>query len=112
MSSQAISSSYSIGVDFGTESGRAVVVNLADGSVAGSAQRPYRHGVMDEELPDSGIRLPFDVALHDADDYLEILAEVIPEALTKAGVDPAAVVGIGIDATASSPWRRWRTAHR
>ncbi len=103
MSSQAISSSYSIGVDFGTESGRAVVVNLADGSVAGSAQRPYRHGVMDEELPDSGIRLPFDVALHDADDYLEILAEVIPEALTKAGVDPAAVVGIGIDATASSP---------
>lgn len=93
---------FSIGVDFGTESGRAVVVDLADGSVVGSAQRAYAHGVLDDTLPD-GARLPFDTALHDADDYLEILADVIPRALAEAGVAPADVVGVGIDATASSP---------
>lgn len=95
--------SYSIGVDFGTESGRAVVVDLADGSVVGSAQRAYRHGVIDERLPQTGTRLPFDAALHDADDYLEILAEAIPEAVARAGIRPESLVGIGIDATASSP---------
>lgn len=94
---------FSIGIDFGTESGRAVVVDLTDGSIVGSAAQPYRHGVIDEALPDQPERLPFHTALHDADDYLEILADVVPRALACAQVDPDAVVGIGIDATASSP---------
>lgn len=78
--------SYSVGIDFGTESGRAVVVDLDDGRILGSAELAYRHGVMDEHLPGSTDRLPFSSALQDADDYLEILGIAVPEAVRESGV--------------------------
>ncbi|RQW86993.1 hypothetical protein, partial [Micromonospora globispora] len=42
---------YVVGVDFGTLSGRAVVVDVADGAERGSAVHAYRHGVITERLP-------------------------------------------------------------
>ncbi len=94
---------YSVGIDFGTESGRAVVIDLDDGRIVGSAERGYPHGVMDERLPDRAERLPFDSALHDPDDYLELLGDVVARAVRDSDVDPSQIVALGVDTTASTP---------
>jgi L-ribulokinase len=92
-----------VGVDFGTLSGRAVVVRVADGAVLASAVHPYRHGVISERLPASAERLPPDWALQDPRDWLEVLTVAVPAAVRTAGVDASDVVGIGTDFTASTP---------
>ena len=94
--------SYTIGIDFGTASGRAVLVDTADGRVVATATSDYRHGVIDESLPVDGptVRLPPDWALQDPTDYLDVIRTTVPEVLARSGVDPASVVGLGIDVTA------------
>ena len=91
---------YTVGVDFGTLSGRAVVVRVDDGVEVGTAVHPYPHGVLERTLPGSDTRLPPDWALQVADDYREVLRIAVPAALRDAGIDPAAVVGIATDFTA------------
>lgn len=91
---------YTVGVDFGTESGRAVVVRVGDGAELGSAVRPYRDGVIDQTLPGSGVLLPPEWALQNPEDYIAVFQQAVPEALRQSGVDPADVIGIGIDFTA------------
>ncbi len=93
--------SYVIGIDFGTLSGRAVVVRVADGDELGTAVLDYPHGVLEEALP-TGEKLPPDWALHVPADYIEVLRRTIPAAVADAGIDPAQVVGVGIDSTAST----------
>jgi L-ribulokinase len=95
--------SYVVGVDFGTLSARAVVVDARDGVELGSAVHDYRHGVMDRTLAATGAELPPQWALQDPDDYLEALSTAVPEAVRAAGVAPEDVVGIATDFTASSP---------
>jgi L-ribulokinase len=92
-----------VGVDFGTLSGRAVVVRVSDGTELGAATCDYRHGVMDAELAATGEPLPPDWALQDPADYADVLREAVPAALAQAGIDPARVIGIGTDFTASTP---------
>jgi L-ribulokinase len=94
---------YAVGIDFGTLSGRAVVVRVSDGAELGSAVHEYSSAVIEESLPASGQRLPPDWALQDPEDYVDVLRNAVPGALEAAGVDPADVVGIGTDFTASSP---------
>jgi L-ribulokinase len=94
---------YAVGIDFGTLSGRAVVVRVSDGAELGSAVHEYSSAVIEESLPASGERLPPDWALQDPEDYVDVLRNAVPGALEAAGVDPADVVGIGTDFTASSP---------
>lgn len=91
---------YAIGVDFGTESGRAVLVDVADGREVATAVYPYSHGVIDEALPDNGPRLEPDWALQDPEDYIRTFKNAIPEVLKISKIDPANVIGIGIDFTA------------
>src|SRR6266508_535649 len=91
---------YAIGVDFGTESGRAVLVDIAKGQEIATAVHQYANGVIDERLPGSGIRLEPDWALQDPNDYLEVFKHVVPAVLSSSGVDPADVIGVGIDFTA------------
>ncbi|MFU0827732.1 MAG: Ribulokinase [Lachnoclostridium sp.] len=90
---------YSIGVDFGTLSGRALLVNVETGEELADATLEYAHAVMDEELP-SGKKLPPDWALQHPSDYLEVFGKTIPAVLKKSGVSPDDVIGIGIDFTA------------
>ncbi|WP_248930698.1 ribulokinase [Paenibacillus hamazuiensis] len=89
-----------IGIDFGTESGRAVLVDAADGQELAFHVTRYPHGVIDEALPVSGKRLGPNWALQHPDDYVEVLRRSVPEVLRIAGVPPAWVIGIGIDFTA------------
>ncbi|MEW2305548.1 ribulokinase [Streptomyces sp. NPDC006655] len=88
-----------VGVDFGTLSGRAVVVRVRDGAELGTAEHAYRHAVLDRELPD-GTRLPPDWALQVPSDYVDVLRHAVPEALAAAGVRSEQVIGIGTDFTA------------
>ncbi|HTT54545.1 MAG TPA: ribulokinase [Streptosporangiaceae bacterium] len=92
--------SYAVGVDFGTLSGRAVVVRVSDGAELGSAVHQYPHAVMDTKLAATGDPLPPDWALQDPEDYREVLRQAVPGAVRAAGIDPARVVGIGTDFTA------------
>jgi len=100
--------SYVIGVDFGTLSGRAVVVRASDGAEVGTAVCAYRHAVMDAKLAATGEPLPPDWALQDPGDYRDVLREAVPAAVRAAGIDPAQVIGIGTDFTACTvlPARR------
>jgi L-ribulokinase len=91
---------YVIGVDFGTLSGRALVVRVTDGAELGTAVHEYRHGVMDTVLASSGRPLPPDWALQDPEDYRDVLRHAVPAAVADAGIDPAQVIGIGTDFTA------------
>lgn len=92
---------YVVGVDFGTLSGRAVVVRVSDGAEVGTAVHEYPHGVVEERLPGAdGRRLPPEWALQVPEDYREVLRTAVPEAVRAAGVDPADVVGIATDFTA------------
>jgi L-ribulokinase len=93
---------YTLGIDFGTLSGRAVLVDARDGSEIASVVFDYPRGVMDAKLP-SGKRLPPEWALQHPQDYLDVFTHTIPAVLRQSGVDPTQVKGIGIDFTASSP---------
>jgi L-ribulokinase len=94
--------SYVIGVDFGTESGRAVVIDTRDGRELGSSVYAYANGVIDEALPapDEDVRLAPEWALQDPDDYIRTFQQAVPAAVAAAGIDPAEVVGVGTDFTA------------
>ena len=95
-------SRYTIGVDFGTESARAVLVDVADGRELGVEVYKYRNGVIDERLPapDGDVILGPDWALQDPNDYLETFRKAVPAVVAGAGIDPGAVIGVGIDFTA------------
>ena len=92
-------SKYSIGVDFGTLSGRAVLVNVENGEEVAVSVFEYPHGVMDEKLPD-GTTLGVDWALQHPDDYLEVFRNTIPEVMRQAGITADEVIGVGTDFTA------------
>lgn len=90
---------YTIGIDFGTLSGRAVLVNVKTGEEIASAVYEYPHGVMDERLP-SGRELGHDWALQHPQDYIDVLANTIPAVLKDADIAPSDVIGVGTDFTA------------
>ncbi|HEV7566792.1 MAG TPA: ribulokinase [Microbacteriaceae bacterium] len=91
---------YVIGVDYGTLSGRAVVVRVSDGAELGSAVLEYPHAVMDTTLEATGEALPPDWALQVPSDYVEVLRSAVPAAVANAGIDPHDVIAIGTDFTA------------
>ena len=91
---------YVIGVDFGTLSGRAVVVRVSDGAELGSSVHEYESAVMDKILGSSGKALPADWALQDPQDYVSVLKHAVPGAVQAAGISSADVVGIATDFTA------------
>ena len=78
-----------IGVDFGTLSGRAVVVRVHDGAELGSAVHEYAHGVIERALPTSGARLPAQWALQDPEDWLDVLRRAVPAAVAAPASRPS-----------------------
>ncbi|NLZ81388.1 MAG: ribulokinase [Clostridiales bacterium] len=95
-----MSKKYSIGVDYGTQSGRAVLVEVSTGKIIAQAVKEYTHGVIDEYLPGGKIKLEPDWALQHPADYIEVLEVTIPAVLTEAKVEKEDVIGLAIDFTA------------
>jgi len=91
--------SYAIGVDFGTESGRTVLLDLDTGAELASAVVPYPHGVIDRELPGSGEPLPPEWALQDPDDWILVLEDGLEYLVAESGIDASRIVGLGVDFT-------------
>jgi L-ribulokinase len=89
---------YSIGLDFGTESVRAIIVDVRTGRVAAQSSRDYNHGVIDAILP-TAEKLPPDYALQHPLDWIESAAAACSAALRDGHVSPDEVVGVGVDFT-------------
>ena len=102
------SEKYTVGIDCGTLSGRALVVRVSDGHELASAEHVYEHGVITDALPGGAVRLPSLWALQVPADYVDVLRTAVPEAIAAAGIDAADVIGIGTDFTACTmvPVRR------
>jgi L-ribulokinase len=98
-----VTEQHAVGIDFGTLSGRALVVRVSDGEELASAVARYPHAVIERALPTTGTRLPPDWALQVPADYVEVLRTAVPEAIRRAGIDPASVLGVGVDFTSSTP---------
>src|SRR4051794_650974 len=90
---------YVVGIDYGTLSGRAVVVRISDGAALASAVHDYPHAVLERELP-GGEPLGLDWALQVPADYVDVLRTAVPKAVAASGVSPQDVIGIATDFTA------------
>jgi len=90
--------SVSLGLDFGTESVRALLVDL-QGIERGVAVSKYEHGQITETLPGTGEKLPPDFALQHPSDWIESAAQAVREAMAKSGLKPDEIIGIGVDFT-------------
>ena len=91
-------SKYSIGVDFGTLSARALLIDIETGEEIATSVFDYPHGVMETELPD-GTKLGIDWALQHPQDYLDGLYATVNDVLLQSRVSSEDIVGIGIDFT-------------
>jgi L-ribulokinase len=91
---------FVVGVDFGTLSGRALVVRVSDGEELASSDYAYPAGVIEGSLPGSEVLLPPDWALQDPRDWVEVLRNAVPKAVADSGIGPSQVIGIGTDFTA------------
>ncbi len=91
-----------LGIDYGSLSGRALLVDIASGEELGSFVHPYKHGFIEDTLPATGEKLPLNWTLQDPQDYLEALEIIIPGVLQTTGAKPEEIVGIGVDFTAST----------
>lgn len=89
---------FAVGLDFGTESGRVMLVSLENGEEEAWAVVPYPNGVLDRQLPD-GTPLGHDWALQDPRDYLTVLREGVPKVLRESGASPGEVAGVGVSFT-------------
>lgn len=87
---------YALGIDFGTRSGRVLLVETATGREAACATVEYPHGVITERLPGYGARLGEDWALQDPEDYIGVLRQAVPAVLSEGRADSRDVVGVGI----------------
>jgi L-ribulokinase len=94
---------YAIGVDFGTNSVRALIVDLADGAEVAADVYAYRRGeagvLLDRRDPNLARQSPADYI----DGFFASVAGAVAKARQVAGFDPQGVVGIGVDTTGSTP---------
>lgn len=99
MERSPVNKMYAIGIDYGTESGRAVIVSLENGEEVAEHVTTYKHGVIEDKLPDTSIELGNNWALQHPKDYMDVIEQSIPAVIKKAGVDRNRIVGIGLDFT-------------
>lgn len=91
---------YTLGIDFGTLSGRAVLVDTRDGTELSESVFDYPHAVIDNHLPNSKKALPPEWALQDPLDYLEVIRQTVPKVIKESGISSSDIKGLAIDFTA------------
>ena len=91
---------YTIGLDYGTLSCRALLVNTETGEEVATSVYEYTDGVISEKLPRTDIKLGNDWALQNPDNYIEGFVKTVRDVLEISGIDPKDVAGMGIDFTA------------
>lgn len=89
---------YTLGLDFGTESVRALAVDCATGDEVAEAVQSYEHGVITQNLPSTKEPLPHDFALQNPQDYIESCTIAISKVLQR--IQAREIIGIGVDFTA------------
>ncbi|MEZ6047654.1 MAG: ribulokinase [Planctomycetaceae bacterium] len=87
-----------LGLDFGTESVRALFVDLQGNEVA-SAVVPYTHGQITDKLPGTGEKIPSNYAFQHPGDWIECSAQAVQEGLKSGNLSGEQVIGIGVDFT-------------
>ncbi len=92
------SAPVALGLDFGTESVRALLADL-DGNELASSVIPYEHGQITETLPGTGEKLPPDFAFQHPSDWINASAHAVRDAVAKAGLSGEEIIGIGVDFT-------------
>ena len=91
---------YTIGIDFGTLSGRAVLVDTRDGTEVAMSAFNYPNAVIDKILPTTGQILPPEWALQDPLDYLAVIRKTVPKVIKESGISASEIKGLAIDFTA------------
>ncbi|WP_172370108.1 ribulokinase [Sporosarcina jiandibaonis] len=91
---------YSIGIDFGTSSGRVLIIDIKTGSIKGMSVLQYPNGTIEKTL--NNTPLPPNFALQDSKDYMDVIEKGIPEAIKSAGIRPNDIIGLGVDFTSST----------
>ena len=89
---------YVIGLDFGSLSVRAIIVDVNSGKEITSAVDEYDHAVMTDSLP-SGTPLGVDWALQDAEDYIGSMCRAVKKGVESAEISKEDIIGIGVDFT-------------
>lgn len=93
---------YSIGLDFGSLSGRAVMIAVADGKEIASVTFDYPDAVIDAVLPGTDRKLPADFALQNPSNFEAAVIKLLRDLVIQSGVPGENIIGIGVDATAST----------
>lgn len=91
---------YAIGIDFGTLSARAVLVDVESGEEKGTAIFGYQDAVIDRVLPNCDVELPADFALQNPADYKDATEALLKDLCSNTDIDPQNIISIGIDFTA------------
>src|SRR5699024_4665089 len=91
---------YSIGIDFGTGSGRVLIIDIKTGSIIGMSVIHFKNEKVKKNL--ANVDVPYTFALQDPTEYIRVLKEGIPEAIKNAKIHKSQIVGLGIDATSAS----------
>ena len=88
--------SYSIGIDYGTASGRVILVDTSNGDIISSYEETYPHSTIAESLYGKRYHV---IILQNADDYQYILENGVTHVLEESQVNRNEVIGIGVDFT-------------
>ena len=97
-----MSKRYVLGLDYGSLSARAVLFDVTDGSCIGSSECIYRHGIIDDVHPVTGVQLPPNSALQMPEDYLEALRVSIDGVLKKTQINKKEIIAMALDFTSCS----------
>ena len=94
---------YALGLDFGTNSVRALIVDVSNGEEQGTGVCQYAHGeagvIIDPQNPDLARQHPQDYI----DGAIAAVAEALRQADARADFSADAIIGIGVDTTGSTP---------
>lgn len=93
---------YAVGMDFGTLSARAILVDVKDGAEKAISVVGYQDAVIDDVLPETEQKLPKGYALQNPHNYIEAMESLLRDILRKSKADPSQIIGIGLDTTAST----------